>query len=79
MPDVIAVKGLELLKDALTGLTRVGVLWYADDLGSSIVAKELDAAKCTPPAHLRQFPMRGPEDLPEIFDAAAKNRSEAMS
>ena len=78
MPDVIAVKGLEMLKEALPRLTRVGALWYADNPGAAIVVNEMDLAATRLKLTLRRLPIRGPGDLIGAFETAVRDRAEAI-
>ena len=78
MPDVIAVKGLELLKEALPRLSRVAALSYADNPGSHIVVNEMESAAPTFAVALRRLPIRSPSELLDAFEAAARHRAEAI-
>jgi putative ABC transport system substrate-binding protein len=77
-PDVIAVKGLELLKEALPRLARVGALWYADNPGATIVVSEMERASLQLSLTVNRLPIRRPTDLPPAFETAARHRAEAI-
>jgi putative ABC transport system substrate-binding protein len=53
-------KRLELLKEAVTGLSRVGILWDADGAGSANSFKEYDAAARALKIPLQSLEVRGP-------------------
>jgi putative ABC transport system substrate-binding protein len=63
----IEPKQLELLREAVPGLTRVGIL--ANRSGDPAVAKEISAAARTLGLQLKTFEVSGPEELPDAFRA----------
>ena len=72
-------KRLELLKEAVMGLSRVGVLWDADGAGSANSFKEYDAAARALKIALQSLEVRGPNpDLDGAFQAAAKRHVSAL-
>jgi putative ABC transport system substrate-binding protein len=72
-------KRLELLKEAVMGLSRVGVLWDADGAGSANSFKEYDAAARALKIALQSLEVRGPNpDLDGAFRAAAKRHVSAL-
>ena len=72
-------KRLELLKEVVPALLRVGVLRDADAAGSAIGFKEYEEAARALKIRLQSFEVRGPEpDLEEVFQAAAKGRAQAL-
>jgi putative ABC transport system substrate-binding protein len=72
-------KRLELLKEAITGLARVGVLWDAGGAGSANSFKEYDAAAHILKIPLQSLEVRGPNpNLDGAFQAAAKGRVGAL-
>ena len=76
---VLGGKRLELLKETVVKLTRVGVLWAADDQGSAIGFKEYEAA-----AHALMIPLQSVEvrgknpDLDGAFRDAAEGQLSAL-
>jgi putative tryptophan/tyrosine transport system substrate-binding protein len=78
MPDVIAVKGLELLKEALPRLSRAAALWYADNPGASIVVDEMQPAAIQLALTLQRLPIRRSSDLVDAFETAVRHRAEAI-
>jgi len=72
-------KRLELLKEALPGISRVGVLWDAAGEGATISFKEYEATAPALKIQLQSLEVRGPDpDLEGAFQAAAKGRANAL-
>ena len=72
-------KRLELLKEAVTGLSRVGVLWDAVGAGSGNSFKEYDMAARVLKIPLQSLEVRGPNpNLDGAFLAATKDRVSAL-
>jgi putative ABC transport system substrate-binding protein len=74
-------KRLELLKEVVPGISRVGVLWDADvPSGSSAIGfKEYEAAAPALKIQLQSLEIRGPSpDLESAFQAASKGRANAL-
>jgi putative ABC transport system substrate-binding protein len=72
-------KRLELLKEAVPGISRVGVLWDADAPGPAIAFKEYEAAARALKIQLLSLEVRGPDpDLEGAFQAGAKGRAHAL-
>jgi len=72
-------KRLELVKEVVPGMSRVGVLWDANAPGPVIAFKEYEAAARILKAELQSLEVRGPNpDLEGAFQAAAKGRASAL-
>jgi putative tryptophan/tyrosine transport system substrate-binding protein len=72
-------KRLELLKDVVPGMSRVGVLWDAEGAGSANSFKEYDAAARALKIPLQSLEVRAPNpNLDRAFQAAAKGRVSAL-
>jgi ABC-type uncharacterized transport system substrate-binding protein len=72
-------KRLELLKEAVQRISRVGVLWDSDDPGTAIAFKEYEAAARVLKMPLQSLEVRGSNpDLEGVFQAAAKARVNAL-
>lgn len=72
-------KRLELLKEVVPRISRVGVLWDADAPGPAIAFKEYEAAARALKVRLQSLEVRGPNpDLQGAFQAAAKGRVSAL-
>jgi putative tryptophan/tyrosine transport system substrate-binding protein len=72
-------KRLELLKEMVPGISRVGVLWGADDPGAASGIKEYEPAARALKIQLLSLEIRGPNaDLEGAFQAAATGRASAL-
>jgi putative tryptophan/tyrosine transport system substrate-binding protein len=72
-------KRLELLKEAVPKLSRIGVLWDGGGPGPAIAAKEYEAAARSLKVEFQSLEVRGPEpDLDAAFHAAVKGRANAL-
>jgi ABC-type uncharacterized transport system substrate-binding protein len=72
-------KRLELLKDAVPRMSRVGLLWDANGEGPKISFKEYETTARALKIPLQSFEVRGPNpDLEGAFQAAAKARAGAL-
>ena len=72
-------KRLELLKEAVPSISRVGVLWNGDLPGLAIGFKEYETAARAEKMQLQSLEVRGPNpDLEGVFRAAAKGRANAL-
>jgi putative ABC transport system substrate-binding protein len=75
----ISAKRIELLKELLPKLSRVGVLWDADGPGPAVAFKEYTAAALAFKVELQSLAVRGPTpDLPGAFQVAKKVRLDAL-
>ena len=72
-------KRLELLKEVVPKMSRVGVLWAADDEGSANGFQEYEVAARAMKIPLQSIEVRGPNpDLDGAFQAATKGRDNAL-
>jgi len=76
-PD-LGGKRLELLKELLPRLARVAVLWNASNPYPAIVFKETQAAGRTLGIEVQSLEVRGPDDFDGAFEAARKQRPDAL-
>jgi putative ABC transport system substrate-binding protein len=76
-PD-LGGKRLELLKELLPGLARVAVLWNAANPYPAIVFKETRGGARTLGIEVQSVEVRGPDDFDGAFEAARKQRPDAM-
>ena len=77
----LSAKRLELLTEAVPRLSRVGVLWNADEQTSSrdVYSKEYETAARALKIGLQSLEVRGPNlDLDGTFQTAAKGRVNAL-
>ena len=66
-------KRLQLLKDAIPGLSRVAVLWNAINSYKAFDLKEVQAVAEALNVAVRTLPVRGPDDFADAFEAAVKS------
>jgi putative ABC transport system substrate-binding protein len=72
-------KRLELLKEAVPRISRIGVLWDGNAPGPAIAFKEYEAAARGLKLEFQSLEVRGPDpDVDGAFQAAAKGRSNAL-
>jgi ABC-type uncharacterized transport system substrate-binding protein len=72
-------KRLELLKEVIPGISRVGILWDANAPGPTIAFKEYEAVAVALRVPLQSLEAPGPNpDLEAAFQAAAKWRTNAL-
>jgi putative ABC transport system substrate-binding protein len=72
-------KRLELLRDVVPKIARVGILWEPDAAGPAIAFKEYEAAARALKIQLRSLEVRGPNpDLEGAFKAAVKGRATGL-
>ena len=70
---------MELLKELVPRISRVGVLWNADNESAASAFKEYEAAARPLKITLQSLAMRGPHpDFEGTFQAAAKGRASAL-
>ena len=75
----LSAKRVELLKELLPKMSRVGVLWDAAGPGPAIAFKEYTAAAQAFKLELRSLEVRGPTpDLPGAFQVAKTARLDAL-
>jgi putative ABC transport system substrate-binding protein len=76
---VLGAKRLELIKEVDPKISRVAVLWAADDEGSAIGFKDYEAAARALNLPLQSLGVRGPSpDLESAFQEAAKGPPTAL-
>ena len=72
-------KRLELFKEAVPRMSRVGVLWDADNPGAAVSFKEYEAVARAFKLQFQSLEVRGPNpDLEGAFQASAKGRANAL-
>jgi putative tryptophan/tyrosine transport system substrate-binding protein len=75
----LSAKRVELLKEVLPKMSRVGVLWDADGPGPAIAFKEYEGAARSFKLELRSVKVHGPSpDLVGAFQAAKTARLDAL-
>jgi putative tryptophan/tyrosine transport system substrate-binding protein len=76
-PD-LGAKRLELLREVLPRLSRVAVLWNADNPYSLLVFKQTEAGGRTLEVEVRSLEVRGPDDFDSAFEAARALHPDAL-
>ena len=74
----LAGKRLELLREALPGMTRVSVLWNRPSRGAALVLEEMKAAANSLGLELHDIGISEVGELEHAFQAAVSNRSSAV-
>jgi ABC-type uncharacterized transport system substrate-binding protein len=74
----LAGKRLELLKETLPRLTRVGVLWNPTDQGSAQGLKEIEIAAPTLGLEIQSLQVRSPSNFESAFKAAITGQARAL-
>ena len=74
----LSAKRLQLLKEAIPGVTRVGVLWNMDSPYSPKVVEELKAAAPSISIELRFFGVRTPEEIDPAVLASSRAHVQAL-
>jgi putative ABC transport system substrate-binding protein len=71
-------KGLQILKEAVPTASRVAVLWNSENRLHRQVRADTEAAAATLKVRLELLDVRGPDDLPTVFDAITRQRVDAL-
>jgi putative tryptophan/tyrosine transport system substrate-binding protein len=75
----LSAKRVELLKEVLPKMSRVGILWDAAGPGPAVASKEYEAAARAFKLELRSLEVRGPHpDFSGAFQAAKSERVDAL-
>jgi ABC-type uncharacterized transport system substrate-binding protein len=72
-------KRLELLKEAIPAISRVGVLWNPENPSSVSGFKETQEAAQALAMQLQSLEVRGPDEFEGAFHAATKRQARALS
>ena len=71
-------KRIELLKEAVPGLTRVAILWSANDAGMTLAVNRVEVAARKLGLSVESLAVREPDALPVAFDTARSRQSQAL-
>ena len=74
----LAAKWVELLREALPGVSRVAVLWNAVNPGNALQMEATQVAARALGLRLQSVEVRGPDDFPGAFSAMTRARPEAL-
>jgi ABC-type uncharacterized transport system substrate-binding protein len=78
MPDVLGAKGIEMLRETMPAVSRVGALYRGDNPGAVIVVDETERRCARLGLHFLRLPVRDPREFAAAFDKAAAARTEAL-
>ena len=78
MTSQLGGKRLELFKEIMPGLSRVGVLWNPLNPAYGPVLKELETAAQAMGVEIQRLEVRAPEDLEGAFEAATRQHAGAL-
>jgi putative ABC transport system substrate-binding protein len=71
-------KRLELLREILPKMTRLAVLWHADNIGSAPAVRDLEAAARSSKVALQNLGVSTAKELAGAFSAATREHAEAV-
>jgi putative tryptophan/tyrosine transport system substrate-binding protein len=71
-------KRIELLKEAVPHMTRLAILWSANDPGMILAFSRVETAAKTLGFALQNLAVREPSEFPRAFEAAGAGRAEAL-
>ena len=71
-------KRLELLKEAIPKVSRIGILWNPTNPGSAANLKETEIAASSLGLKPQLLEIRGPEEFNSAFSASVKGRAQAL-
>ncbi len=71
-------KRIELLKEAVPGLTRIAMLWSPNDPGMTLAFGRVEVASHTLRLALQSLAVRDPREVPGTLQAAESGRAQAL-
>src|ERR1700688_4236529 len=74
----LSAKRLEVLKDTFPTLSKIAMLWNADDLGMTLRYRSAETAAQTLGLEVQPLGVREPEDFAAAFAAMARDRPDAI-
>jgi len=74
----LSTKRLELLKEAVPGVTRIAVLWDSHNPASASAVRATQEAARSLGVQLHLLEVQGPEDFASAFEAAHQGRAQAL-
>ena len=78
LPDELAGKRLQLLKEAMPGVARVAVLWSGNNTGADLSVIGMEAASSQLGLKLVRAPVVALADFPAAVQVAVRDRAEAI-
>jgi ABC transporter substrate binding protein len=74
MPDELGAKGIELFREALPGISRMGALYQGDNSGALVVVKAVESRATQLGLQVIRLPVADPKHLPGAFETAPRAR-----
>jgi len=74
----LSAKRLEVLKDTFPSLSKIAMLWNADDLGMTLRYRSAETAARTLGLEVQPLGVREPEDFAAAFAAMERDRPDAI-
>ena len=74
----LSEKRLELLKEAVPGVSRVAILWHGGHPSAILAMQEMEAASHSLGVQLQSLEVRGLNDFARAFEAAAREGAPAL-
>jgi putative ABC transport system substrate-binding protein len=74
----LSAKRLEVLRDTFPSLSKIAMLWNADDLGMTLRYRSAETAARTLGLEVQPLGVREPEDFAAAFAAMARDRPDAI-
>jgi ABC-type uncharacterized transport system substrate-binding protein len=71
-------KRVDLLKQTVPGLSRLAILWSANDSGMTLAVSRIEVAARALGLSVQSLAVRAPEDFAGAFQAARSERAEAL-
>ena len=78
VPSELAGKRLQILKEVMPGLSRVGVLWDSGDMYAVLMMREIERVASVIGVQLHSVDARRPGDFERAFEAAIMDRVDAL-
>ena len=78
LSEDLSGKRLELLKEALPGISRVAVLWNSANPNPTYQFREMERASLQLGIQLQPLGVRGPDELPNAFKVATREHAGAL-
>ena len=75
----LSAKRLALLKEAVPQVSRVAVLWNPAEIGAELALRETEEAARALALQVHALAVRGPDDFEGAFQAATRERAEALT
>jgi putative ABC transport system substrate-binding protein len=78
MPDELGAKGIEVFREVLPGISRMGCLYSGDNPGALVVANAVESRATQLGVQTLRLPVTSPNDYRNAFEAAARARVEGL-